>query len=129
MNYLCLGYYTVDGRDRLTREEYNAIVARCGPMDEDVRASGQVRAIGSLVDNEVVTLRTRAGEASTTDGPYVESNEQVGSFLIIEASDLNDAVRIATRHPAARLGEELGWALEVRPIGRLEDYGPGGGTE
>ena len=129
MKYLCLGYYTVDGRDRLSREEYNAIVARCRPMDEDVRASGKVRVLASLVDNEVVTLRTRAGELLTTDGPCVESKEQVGSFLVIEASDLNDAVRIASRHPAARLGEELGWALEVRPIGRLEDYGPSGGAE
>ena len=129
MKYLCLGYYSVDGRERLLREEYGAIVARCGPLDEDVRASGKVRLVASLVDDEVVTLRTRAGELSTTDGPYVESKEQVGSFLIIEASDLNDAVRIASRHPAARVGEELGWAMEVRPIGRLVEYGPGGGTE
>ena len=65
MKYLCLGYYTVDGRDRLSREEYNAIVARCRPMDEDVRASGKVRVLASLVDNEVVTLRTRSGELLT----------------------------------------------------------------
>ena len=129
MKYLCLGYYSVDGRERLSREEYGAIVARCGPLDEDVRASGMVRLVGSLVDGEVVTLRTRAGELSITDGPYVESKEQVGSFLIIEASDLNDAVRIASRHPAARVGEELGWAMEVRPIGRLVEYRPGGETE
>ena len=129
MKYLCLGYYSVDGRERLSSEEYGAIVARCGPLDEDVRASGMVRLVGSLVDGEVVTLRTRAGELSITDGPYVESKEQVGSFLIIEASDLNDAVRIASRHPAARVGEELGWAMEVRPIGRLMEDGPGGGTE
>ena len=129
MNYLCLGYYTVDGRDRLSCEEYSTIVARCATLDEELRASGRVRLVASLVDKEVVTLRTRADDLLTTDGPCVECKEQVGSFLVIEASDLNDAVRIASRHPAARLGEELGWALEVRPIGRLENYGPGGGTE
>ena len=128
MKYLCLGYYTTDGRDRLSREEYRAIVARCAPLDEDLRASGKVRVVASLVDNEVVTLRTRAGDLVTTDGPYVESKEQVGSILIIEATDLNDAVRIASRHPAARLGEELGWALEVRPIGRLQEHQSGSGT-
>ncbi|TVR31784.1 MAG: hypothetical protein EA404_09655 [Spirochaetaceae bacterium] len=127
MKYLCLGYYTVDGRDRLTRDEYAAIVARCGPLDAELRGCGKAGVVASLVEHEVVTLRTRAGELSATDGPYVESKEQVGSFLIVEASDLNDAVRIASRHPAARLGEELGWALEVRPIGHLEEYRRDGG--
>jgi hypothetical protein len=51
-----------------------------------------------------------------TDGPFVETRETVGGLIIIEARDLNEAIRIASMHPAARLGEQGGWALEIRPI-------------
>jgi hypothetical protein len=48
---------------------------------------------------------------STTDGPFAETKEQLGGFYLIEARDLNDAVRVAARIPSARLG-----SVEVRPI-------------
>ncbi|TVQ26802.1 MAG: hypothetical protein EA382_04865 [Spirochaetaceae bacterium] len=59
MKYLFLGYYTVGGRERLSRDEYSAIVARCRPLDNELRDSGKVRGVASLVEDEVVTLRTR----------------------------------------------------------------------
>lgn len=121
MKYLCLGYFTVGGHESLSPKEYSEIVSSCGPLDQELKATGRLRGVASLVENEVITICTRGGEFTTTDGPYVESKEQVGSFLIIEAADLNDAVRVASRHPAARLGEKLGWALEIRPIARMED--------
>jgi hypothetical protein len=51
-----------------------------------------------------------------TDGPFVETKEQVGGFFIIEANDLDEAIRVASKHPAANLGETVGWAVEIRPI-------------
>ena len=51
-----------------------------------------------------------------TDGPFVETKEQVGGFFIIEARDLDEAIRVASNHPAANIGGEIGWAVEVRPI-------------
>ena len=51
-----------------------------------------------------------------TDGPFAETKEQVGGFFIIEARDLNEAIRVASKHPAALLGEQVGWGIEVRPI-------------
>ncbi len=123
MRYLCLGYHDVDASKRLSSEEFTAIVSHCPEYDKELLASGRVRIVASLVEDEVVTVRTRGGEVTLTDGPCVESKEQVGSFFVLEASDLNDAVRIASRHPAARLGEDLGWAVEVRPIGSMEEYG------
>ena len=62
------------------------------------------------------TIRTRDGKQIVTDGPFVESKEKVGGLFILEARDLNEAIRVASMHPAARLGEEGGWAVEVRPI-------------
>ena len=52
----------------------------------------------------------RDGKTLTTDGPFVETKEQLGSIYIIEATDLNDAIQVASKIPSARFG-----AIEVRP--------------
>jgi hypothetical protein len=57
------------------------------------------------------TLRVRNGRVSITDGPFVETKEQLGGFYLIEATDLNDAIRVAVKMPPARLG-----SIEVRPL-------------
>ena len=61
--------------------------------------------------NEAVTVRIRDGKMSATDGPFMETKEVLGGFVLIEAHDLNDAVRIAGGFPFARLG-----SIEVRPV-------------
>lgn len=58
-----------------------------------------------------VTVRVRHGRVSTTDGPYVETKEQLGGYYIIEARDLNEAIQVASKIPGARFG-----CVEVRPI-------------
>ena len=63
-----------------------------------------------------MNIRPRNAKVVITDGPFVETREKVGGLFIIEARDLNEAIRIASLHPAAHLGEDLGWAIEVRPI-------------
>ena len=61
-------------------------------------------------------LRPRSGKPQLTDGPYAEANAMVGGFFIIEAADKDEAVRVASLHPAATLGENVGWGIEVHPI-------------
>ena len=56
-------------------------------------------------------MRVRDGKISTTDGPFAETQEQLGGFYLIEARDLNDAIQIGSRIPSARMG-----SIEVRPI-------------
>ena len=56
------------------------------------------------------------GKPRVSDGPFTEAKEVIGSFFLIEAEDMDEAVRIASKHPAAHLGEEMGWGLEVRPV-------------
>ena len=58
------------------------------------------------------TVRVRDGRTLTTDGPFVEMKEALGGYLVYEADDLDAAIELATRIPAARLGG----AIEVRPI-------------
>lgn len=55
-----------------------------------------------------------------TDRPYAEAKELFGGFFIIEAADKDEAVRLASLHPAAMLGESVGWGIEVHPIGFFE---------
>ena len=57
------------------------------------------------------TVRVRNRRLSATDGPFAETHEQLGGFLLIEARDLNEAIQIAGRIPGARLG-----SVEVRPV-------------
>ena len=117
MKYLCLGYYDEKKFDTLSEAEMTAIGRECRPLDEQLHASGHLVEVGSLAPTKgSVSLRPRGGKVVLTDGPFAESKEQLGSYFLIEARDLDEAVRIASMHPAARLNEHLGWGIEIRPI-------------
>ena len=58
------------------------------------------------------TVRVQSGEMLLTDGPFMDAKEHVGGFLLVEADDLDGALEIAARIPAARMGG----AVEVRPV-------------
>jgi hypothetical protein len=120
MRYLCLGYYDEDAFDRLSPGELEKLVGECGVHDAALRASGHLVSVASLAHRSARSLRPDGGATSVTDGPFAETKEIVGSFFVIEAADLDDAVRIASLHPAAQLGERLGWGVEVRPIDSFE---------
>ena len=116
MKYLCLGYYDADRFDGLSPAEQQALGDECRPHDEALRASGRLVAVASLEHRTSAVLRPGKGRTSIIDGPFTESKELVGSFFIIEAGDLDDAIRVASLHPAANVREDLGFAIEVRPI-------------
>jgi hypothetical protein len=69
------------------------------------------------------TIRVRNGTLSITDGPFAETKEQLGGFYLIDARDLNDAIRVAARMPPARLG-----CIEVRPLNELDPDPPSRGS-
>jgi hypothetical protein len=80
--------------------------------DVELKAAGHLLAAEALQSpDSAVLVRVRAGNISTTDGPYAETKEHLGGFILVEARDLNDAIRIASGIPLARLG-----TIEVRPI-------------
>lgn len=79
---------------------------------EDIRKSGYYVGCNRLLPPEAaITVRLRNGKVLTTDGPYVETKEQLGGYYVIEARDMNEAIQVASRIPGARLG-----SVEVRPI-------------
>jgi hypothetical protein len=122
VKYLCLAYYDEKAFETLPKAELDAIVGRCPAYDEALRRSGRLVVQASLGSPRATTvLRPKNGKPRVTDGPFVETKEQVGGFFIIEAADLDEAIRVASNHPAANLGERVGWAVEIRPI---EGYEP-----
>jgi hypothetical protein len=112
MRYLCLVHMGPDtfasldeaGQRQLDRDSLN--------YDKELEAGGHYIAAEALQGPEnAVMVKVRNGEVSTTDGPFSETKEHLGGFILIEARDMNEAIRIAAGIPLARLG-----TIEVRPI-------------
>jgi hypothetical protein len=120
MRYLCLVYYDEKKLDALSKREYDLLVDEVVSYREALRNSGHYIASDALepVDT-AVTLRVRNGQLSTIDGPFAETKEQLGGFLLIEARDLNEAIRVAAQLPPMRLG-----CVEVRPVREHIDRPP-----
>ena len=117
MKFLCLGYYDEKKFSALPKEQVDAIIRQCRTHDEGLRNSGHLLMVASLAPTRTTTsIRPKSGKPFVTDGPFAETKEQIGAFFIVEARDLQDATRLASLHPAAHLGEEVGWGVEVRPI-------------
>lgn len=128
MKFLVLAYYEPQAFHALTDDERKALVSQCPPRDAALRESGHLLTIASLGEVRAsVSVRPRGGKPTVTDGPYMETKEQIGSFFLIEAADLDEAVRIASLHPAAHLGEGVGWGIEVRPVNFFSDLSNPGG--
>jgi hypothetical protein len=79
---------------------------------EEMEARG-VRKFGSRLRpvSDATTVQVRGGEVVLSDGPFAETKEQVGGFDLIECRDLDEAIEVASKHPAARFG-----TIEVRPL-------------
>ena len=93
----------------LSEDEQKAVYA-------DYQAINQTRGVtpglGLDAPETATTVRVQEGKTLTTDGPFVEIKEAIGGYLLYEADDLDAAIELASRIPAARLGG----AVEVRPI-------------
>jgi len=115
MQYLCLIYGDEGAAARMTREEGQAIMGEYFAFTEDIKKSGHYVGGNPLEPTKTATtVRLRQGKISTTDGPFAETKEQLGGYYLIEAKDLNDAIQVAARIPAARSG-----SVEVRPIMKM----------
>jgi hypothetical protein len=112
MQYLCLVYADEARLAAMAQPEVDALIDETNANNEELRASGHLLLAQALeqVDG-AVTVRVRDGRLSATAGPFAETVEQLGGFLLIEARDLNEAIRIAGRIPSARVG-----SIEVRPV-------------
>lgn len=112
MKYLCLIYLDEQQLDALPNDAVEAIARECEDHTEGLRRNGELLATERLESvASATTVRNRDDRISITDGPFAETREQLAGFYLIEARDLNAAIRIAARIPPGRLG-----CIEVRPI-------------
>ena len=112
MRYLCLIYDEEKTFTAMSKGEIDKLMAEYGTFTESIKKGGQYLAGHQLAPvNSATTVRVRNGKLSTTDGPFAETKEQLGGYYLIDARDLNDAIRIASRIPSARFG-----SIEVRPL-------------
>jgi hypothetical protein len=112
MRYLCLIYENEKEWESAPQAETEAIMGEYFAFTEQIRANGKFAAGEALQPTATATtVRVRNGKISTTDGPYAETKEQLGGFYLIDATDLNDAIQVASKIPSARFG-----AVEVRPV-------------
>jgi hypothetical protein len=94
---------------RLSEDEQNAVYADYQAINETPGVSPGVQL---AEPDTATTVRVENGETLTTDGPFVAIKEALGGWLVYEADDLDAAIELAARIPAARLGG----AIEVRPV-------------
>jgi hypothetical protein len=102
--------------DSLSRREFDALVNESLAYDDELRKGGHYLYSGALQSvKSATTIRTESGKVQLTDGPFAETKEHLGGFIVIEARDLDEALRLASKIPALGLG-----CIEVRPIQELE---------
>ena len=116
MKYLCLVYREEKKLDAMSRGELDAFVGEHRAYDAVLRENGHgILSAGLQPVLMTTTVRVRDGKVFTTDGPFAETKEQLGGFFLINARDLDEAILVASRIPAARMG-----SIEVRPLREAE---------
>ena len=109
MKYLLLIYMTENAMNETEREQCYKDSTQ---LAHDLKANGQYLSANPLQSVAMATsVRVREGKRLVTDGPFAETREQLGGYFLIDSKDLDEAIRIAERIPAARKG-----TVEVRPV-------------
>ena len=94
---------------RLSEDDQKKVYAAYQALNEN---PGVTPGVQMDEPETATTVRVENGQTLTTDGPFVELKEAIGGYLFFEADDLDAAIELAARIPAARLGG----AIEVRPV-------------
>jgi hypothetical protein len=111
MKYLCL-ICAEKVMEQMTAADAESHYAEYEKYIDDIRRTGHYLGCNRLQPPaEATTVRVRNGKVAVTDGPWVETKEQLGGYFLIEARDLNEAIQVAARIPGASRG-----CVEVRPI-------------
>jgi hypothetical protein len=110
MRYMCLVHFDPAVMRRPGFDK-PGLDRRSKAYDEELRAGGHFLGWQAIAGGDAgIVVRVRDGRMSATDGPYMEAKEQMAGFVLLEARDLNEAVRLAAGLPLAEIG-----TIEVRP--------------
>lgn len=112
MKFLCLVYFEEGALAALSPSEKATLDHDSMAYDVELGRLGHYIVANALEPVRTArTVRVRRGKVNTTDGPFAETKEHLGGFILIDAADMNEAVEIAAKIPLAKLG-----SIEVRPI-------------
>ncbi len=112
MNYLLLIYNNEAETEALGEAALNKMIGEYTDFTKSIVQAGNFKAGDRLRPvSSASTVRVRNGKATTTDGPFAETREQLGGYYLIEAKNLDEATAIAARIPGAKYG-----SIEVRPV-------------
>ncbi len=112
MKYLCLAYEPEETFTRMPLDEWQQLRRETLDYVAELQVAGHLLLTNALQSaRTATTLRVRDGKVAVTDGPFIETKEQLGGFFLIEARDREEAIAIAARWPGARFGD-----IEVRPV-------------
>jgi len=116
MQFLILIYNDSEMLEAMPASEFDRTMRDCLVHADELRAEGKLRDSMQLeAPSTARTVRTRNGRTSVVDGPFAETKEMLGGFNLIEAHDMDEAVRIATGFPWASSG-----SIEVRAVRDLD---------
>jgi len=109
MKYMLLVYLD---EQAMTEAERQQCYVKSAQLAQEIHSNGQYLDASPLHPVSTATsIRVREGNRLVTDGPFAETREQLGGYYLINAKDLDEAMRIAERIPAARWG-----TIEIRPV-------------
>jgi hypothetical protein len=112
VKYLCMAYEEEKTLRDLSQGEWDALRSETLAYVETLRKSRRLVLTNALQSaSTAATVRVREGGVDVVDGHYAETKEQLGGFFLIEARDRDEAIRLASQWPSARIG-----SIEVRPI-------------
>ena len=112
MKFLCLSHIDEEKFDVMSESERETFIKECFAYDNVLKRNGHFVRLEALQNAQNArTLRYRNGKVAITDGPYAETKEQIGGYYLINAKNMDEAIKIAARIPGAQRG-----CVEVRGI-------------
>jgi hypothetical protein len=112
MKYLLLIYADEHAWDTTSPEGRTAMYEEYGALANELAENGKMLGGDELASTaSATTVRIAEGQRLVTDGPFAETKEQLGGYFLVDVDDLDSAIEIAARIPAARHG-----SVEVRPL-------------
>src|SRR5262245_40727034 len=124
MQYLLMCCIDERRWEALPEGERSNVMKDYGDFLQEIAARGQLRSSAKLRPSRTAaTVRARNGKPLVTDGPFAETQEQLGGYHVVECKDLDEAISVAQRIPSLRVGA----SVEVRPV--EEQHGAGGRPE
>jgi hypothetical protein len=116
MKYMLLVHHDQESFARRSEAERNSLLRESVQLANQLHVSGQYFGAAPLhPSTETTCVRVRDGKRFVTDGPFMETREQIGGYFLVEARDREEAVEIAAKIPGARIG-----TVEVRQVTEVE---------